>query len=113
MVADAADVRRPVHGAGIDLGLKDFATLSTGEEIEAQRFYRSAETALAIAQRAKKKKCTMAIHTQIVNRRNDFCHKLSLRIVREFDYIAVDNVNAAGLARTTMAKSVLDAGWSS
>jgi len=30
-----------------------------------------------------------------------------------FDYIAVGNVNAAGLARTSMAKSVLDAGWSS
>jgi IS605 OrfB family transposase len=42
-----------------------------------------------------------------------FLHKLSHRIVREFDYIAVGNVNAAGLARTRMAKSVLDASWSS
>ena len=33
--------------------------------------------------------------------------------MREFDYIAVGNVNAAGLAKTSMAKSVLDAGWSS
>jgi putative transposase len=33
--------------------------------------------------------------------------------VREFDYIAVGNVNAAGLAKTRLAKSVLDAGWSS
>ena len=36
-----------------------------------------------------------------------------VRIVREFDYIAVGNVNAAGLAKTRLAKSVLDAGWSS
>ena len=42
-----------------------------------------------------------------------FLHKLSHRIVREFDYIAVGNVNAARLARTKMAKSVLDAAWSS
>jgi IS605 OrfB family transposase len=48
-----------------------------------------------------------------VNRRRDFHHKLSNRLVREFDYVAVGNVNAAGLARTSMAKSVLDAGWSS
>ena len=111
--AVAAGVRQPVKGVGIDLGLKDFATLSTGEKIEAQRVYRCAEQALAVAQRAGKKRRVSAIHTQIKNRRNDFHHKLSTRIVHEFDYIAVGNVNAAGLAKTNMAKSVLDAGWSS
>jgi IS605 OrfB family transposase len=108
-----ANSRQPVRGVGIDLGLKDFATLSTGEKIEAQRIYRGAEQALAIAQRARKKRRVSAIHAQIANRRNDFHHKLSNRIVREIDYIAVGNVNAAGLARTSMAKSVLDAGCSS
>ena len=37
----------------------------------------------------------------------------STDIVREFDHIAVGNVNAAGLAKTRLAKSVLAAGWSS
>ena len=106
-------VRQPIKGVGIDLGLKDFATLSTGEKIETQRVYRSTEKALAVAQRANKTKRVKAIHNRIANQRNDFQHKLSNRIVREFDYIAVGNVNAAGLAKTTMAKSVLDAGWSS
>ena len=110
--AVATDARQPIKGVGIDLGLKDFATLSTGEKIQAQRIYRGAEQALAVAQRAGKKRQVSAIHAQIANRRNDFHHKLSTRIVREFDYIAVGNVNAAGLAKTTMAKSVLDAGWS-
>ena len=109
----AGEVRAPLKGVGIDLGLKDFATLSTGEKIGAQRIYRGAEAALAVAQRAGKKKRVKAIHAQIGNRRNDFHHKLSTRIVREFDYIAVGNVSAAGLAKTSMAKSVLDAGWSS
>ena len=108
-----AQLRPPVRGVGIDLGLKDFATLSTGEQIEAQRIYRGAEQALAVAQRARKKNRVKAIHAQIANRRNDFHHKLSTRIVREFDYIAVGNVNSASLAKTSMAKSVLDAGWSS
>lgn len=108
-----ADARSPGRGVGIDLGLKDFATLSTGEKIEAQRIYRGTEQALAVAQRAGKKRRVSAIHAKISNRRNDFQHKLSDRIVREFDYIAVGNVNAAGLAKTSMAKSVLDAGWSS
>ena len=108
-----ANARSPERGVGIDLGLKDFATLSTGEKIEAQRIYRGTERALAVAQRAGKKRRVRAIHTKVANRRNDFQHKLSDRIVREFDYIAVGNVNAAGLAKTNMAKSVLDAGWSS
>ncbi len=111
--ATAAHTRAPVRGVGIDLGLKDFAALSTGEKIEAQRIYRGMEQALAVAQRARKKRRVRAIHAKIANCRNDFQHKLSSRLVREFDYIAVGNVSAAGLAKTSMAKSVLDAGWSS
>jgi len=110
---EAAPARELQSGVGIDLGLKDFATLSTGEKIEAQRIYRDAEQSLAIAQRANKKRQAKAIHAKIANCRKDFHHKLSTRIVREFDYIAVGNVNAAGLAKTNMAKSVNDAGWSS
>jgi putative transposase len=104
--------RPPVRAIGIDLGLKDFATFSDGSKIEAQRIYRSAEAVLAVAQRARKAKRVKAIHAQIAHCRSDFLHKLSARIVRDFDYIVVGNVNAAGLAKTRMAKSVLDAGWS-
>lgn len=68
---------------------------------------------MATAQRANKTKRVKAIHAKIANKRADFQHKLSNRLVKEFDYIAVGNVNAAGLAKTKLAKSVLDAGWSS
>lgn len=115
IVIDVPDVaeRQIKSGVGIDLGLKDFATLSTGEKIENPRHFRSLEGKLAKAQRARKKRQTKNIYARISNARRDFHHKLSTRIVREFDYIAVGNVNAAGLAKTSMAKSVLDAGWSS
>ncbi len=102
----------PAVGVGIDLGLKDFATLSTGEKITNERHYRKLESRLGKAQRANKKRLVKAIHAKITNSRKDALHKLSNRIVREFDYIAVGNVNAAGLAKTRMAKSVLDASWS-
>jgi putative transposase len=108
----APQARLPVRAIGIDLGLKDFATLSDGTRIDALRIYRGAEAALAVAQRAHKKRRVKAIHAQIAHRRSDFLHKLSDRLVRDFDYIVVGNVNAAGLAKTKMAKSVLDAGWS-
>jgi putative transposase len=108
----APQARLPVRAIGIDLGLKDFATLSDGTRIDALRIYRGAEAALAVAQRAHKSRRVKAIHAQISHRRSDFLHKLSARLVRDFDYIVVGNVNAAGLAKTKMAKSVLDAGWS-
>lgn len=98
-------------GVGIDLGLKDFATLSTGEKVDNPRHYRTLEGRLAKAQRARKKRQAKKIHAKIAARRSDFIHKLTHRIVREFDYIAVGNINAAGLAKTSMAKSVNDAGW--
>lgn len=98
---------------GIDLGLKDFATTSDGIKIEAQRLYRGAEAKLAVAQRANKKSRAKAIHAKIANRRKDALHKLSTKLVYENRAIFVGNVNASGLAKTNMAKSVLDASWSS
>lgn len=112
VASQGANARPPMRGVGIDLGLKDFATLSSGEKIEAPRIYRNAEGALALAQRARKMRRIKAIHARIANRRNDFLHKLSDRIVQQFDYVAVGNVSAARLAKTSMAKSVLDVGWS-
>ena len=100
-------------GVGIDLGLKDFATLSTGEKIEAPRLYRALQARLGLVQRARKKRQAVNIHAKIGNARRDFLHKLSTRMVTEFDYIAVGNVNAKALTKTTMAKSVNDAAWSS
>ena len=97
---------------GIDLGLKDFATLSNGEKVESQRIYRLYEKKLAIAQRAKQKQRVKAIHAKIKNIRNEFLHQLSYKLVNEHAAIFVGNVNAKGLAKTKLAKSVLDAGWS-
>ena len=97
---------------GIDLGLKDLAALSTGEKIAAPCFYRKSEAALATAQRAHKTTRTRAIHRKVANRRKDFLHKESLKIVKAHGLIVVGDVSASKLARTAMAKSVLDAGWS-
>lgn len=105
--------KRPAgRGVGIDLGLKDLATLSTGEKIENPRHYRELEKRLGVAQRARKRRATAKIGAKIANRRKDYLHKVSTRIVRDFDFIACGNVNAAGLAKTSMAKSVKDASWS-
>ncbi|MDF3037175.1 MAG: transposase, OrfB family [Paucimonas sp.] len=101
-----------VHGVGIDLGLKDLAVLSNEERIAAPGFYRKAEMALAAAQRAHKKRRIRAIHARTARQRMDMLHNRSAELARAFDHIAVGNINASGLAQTSLAKSVLDAGWS-
>lgn len=114
LVLDLPDgpAREGARAVGIDLGLKDLATLSTGEKIANPRHYASEEAALGNAQRAGKKRLARNIHARIENRRRDALHKLSHRIVRDFDRITVGGVNAAALAKTSMARSVTDASWS-
>lgn len=115
VVVELPDVPlRPIKSAiGIDLGLKDFATLSTGEKITNPKHLSKLATKLAKAQRARKKKQVVNIHSKIRNSRTDFRHKLSTKLVKQFDFIAVGNVSSSKLAKTKMAKSVLDASWSS
>jgi IS605 OrfB family transposase len=108
---DKTTISTASKAIGIDLGLKDFATMSDGIKIEAQRVYRDAQAKLAIAQRSNNKKRVKAIHAKIKNTRKDFLHKLSHQLVKNNAAIFVGNVNAKGLAKTKMAKSVLDASW--
>jgi len=99
---------------GIDLGLSTFAAFSDQAlpPIEAERFYRDLEPLLARAQRARHRHRSRAIHAKIANRRKDFLHKLSTRLVKTNGAVFVGNVNASALAKTRLAKSVLDAVWS-
>ena len=98
---------------GIDLGLRELAAFSDPDlkSIQAQHFYRDLEPALATAQRAGKKARTRAIHAKIANRRKDFLHKLSTKLVKQYETIVVGNVSSSKLVKTKMAKSVLDSGW--
>jgi IS605 OrfB family transposase len=96
---------------GIDLGLKDFATMSNGDKYEGPKSTRFYAEKLAKAQRANKRRQALKIHDKIKNTRKDFHHKLSSKLVKDFGSIYVGDVSSLGLAKTKMAKSVLDAGW--
>jgi IS605 OrfB family transposase len=97
----------------VDLGLKDLATLSDGGTIDMPRFYRKSEVSLASAQRSRKSKRVMAIHRKTANRRKDFLHKASTRLTKEHGLIVIGDISPKRLLQTSMAKSVLDASWSS
>lgn len=96
---------------GIDLGLKTTATCSDGDKLSSGRFYRDLERPLGIAQRAGRKARARAIHEKIANRRKDALHKFSSALVARCGFIVVGDVSSMKLAKTNMAKSVLDAGW--
>jgi len=99
-----------VNSVGIDLGCKTAATDSNGHVVVG-REYRRLEAKLGIAQRARNRKQVKTIHAKIKNRRADALHKYSRKLVDENAAIFVGNVSSLGLAKTKMAKSVLDAGW--
>ena len=96
---------------GIDLGLKTLATCSDGTAIPALRHYRQYEAALAVAQRAGNKRRVRAIHAKIANARRNHLHEWSAKLARENELIVVGNVSPSKLAKTKMAKSILDASW--
>lgn len=108
----ADDLPAGTGEVGIDLGLKDLAALSTGETISNPRHVRKSAAKLARAQRAGRKKLARKIHRKVAAQRRHFLHETSTRIVRANALIVVGDVNSAALARTKMAKSVFDAGWS-
>jgi putative transposase len=51
-------------------------------------------------------------HAHVADARRDFHHKLSTKIIRENQAVYVEDLSVRGLARTRLAKSVHDAGWS-
>ncbi len=126
VVEQAAPERaeRPVQThVGVDLGLKTFATLSNGREVENPRFYRTQTRKLRRAQRVlsrrvkgsrnrvKARQALGRLHQKIRQQRNDFLHKLGADLVGGYDLISIEDLSVRGLARTKLAKSVLDAGW--
>src|SRR5690606_36069793 len=109
---------------GIDLGLGHFAVLSDGTKVDSPRFLRRAEKRLKKAQRALSRKDkgssnrnkarikVARAHARVADARREFHHRLSTKLIRENQAVAVEDLAVKGLARTRLAKSVHDAGWS-
>jgi putative transposase len=110
---------------GIDVGLKTFAALSTGEQIPNPRFFREEEHALAKAQRflskavkgtperEARRKVVARIHERSAWRRGNFTHQHSRHIINDFDVIAVEDLSVNRMVHDhCLAKSIHDAAWS-
>jgi len=109
---------------GLDLGLHDTVVLDTGEKVGNPRFFQRDERRLAKAQRGlakkqrgsrnrdKARRRVARIHARIADRRSDFLHQLSTRIIRENQTICVESLSVKAMVKhPTLAKAIGDVGW--
>lgn len=109
---------------GIDVGIESFAVLSNGEKIENPRFLIKSEKKLAKLQRrlSRKKKGSSnrrkarfkvaKLHQTIFNQRQDFLHKISFAIIKQFKIISVEKLTIKDMVKNHyLAKSINDVSW--
>ncbi len=109
---------------GVDAGITALATLSSGEKIVNPRHERADRRKLATAQRnlarkdkgsanrAKAKLKVAKVYARIADRRRDHLHKVTTRLVRENQVIAVEDLTVRNLVkRHSLARAICDASW--
>jgi putative transposase len=112
---------------GVDVGLASFATCSTGDKIDNPRFYRRDEADLKRVQRrkdaarkaenwrenAKQKAILARIHERIANRRSDFAHQESRKLINRYQVIVFEQLAPQQIGKSRgMRKSIMDVAWS-
>jgi putative transposase len=105
---------------GVDLGIKTFLVTSNGLEIKNPKNLRKAQDKLKYVQRkysknkGKRTKQRLALlHEKVVNKRKDFLHKTSTKLIRENQTIALEDLNVAGMVKNhNLAQAISDVSWS-
>ncbi|WP_030188445.1 RNA-guided endonuclease TnpB family protein, partial [Streptomyces sp. NRRL S-813] len=109
---------------GIDAGITSLVTLSTGEKIANPKHERRDRARLARAQRELSRKAkgsanrekarrrVAKVHTRITDRRRDFLHKLTTRLVRENQTVMIEDLTVRNLLKNgRLARAISDASW--
>lgn len=110
---------------GIDLGIKDFLITSEGQRYCNPKFTKKYEVKLAKKQRilSRKQKGSIGrdkariavarVYEKITNSRNDMQHKISSKLVKEYDLIALEDLNVKGMVKNhKLSKAISDVSWS-
>jgi putative transposase len=109
---------------GADLGLTSMVITSKGEKVGNPRFFAADEKKLALAQkrharkqkgsrnREKARRKVAKVHARIADRRRDYQHKLSTRLIRENQVICVESLAVKNMMQNrSLAKAIADVGW--
>lgn len=109
---------------GVDLGVSQLATLSTGERIPSpkahkalrgrqRRLSRSLSRKQKGSANRKKAKAKLArLHARIANIRKDALHKLTTDLTRRFPILGIEDLNVRGMVKNrSLARSVSDMGF--
>lgn len=109
---------------GIDLGLTHFLIASDGQKVDNPRFLQKDLERLAKAQRSlakkekgsknreKARKKVARIHAQIADKRRDFLHQVSTRLIRENQAIGVEDLRVKNMVKNRkLARGISDVGW--
>ena len=105
---------------GIDLGIKDFAITSEGEVFENPKYLRKAQSKLKYIQRKyskykgkRTKKKLAKLHEDVVNKRKDFLHKVSTKLIRENQTICLETLAVKNMVKNhNLAQAISDVSWS-
>jgi transposase len=109
---------------GVDLGLTYLATLSTGEKIPNSKPYyarlkylRQQQRCLARRQKGSRRREKQRLrvaraHARVRQERQCTLHKLTTRLVREFDVICIEDLNVKAMARGPHARATYDVAFS-
>lgn len=105
---------------GIDLGIKDFAITSEGQVFENPKYLRKSQSKLKYVQRkysknkGKRTKNKLAkLHEKVVNKRKDFLHKISTKLIRENQTIALETLAVKNMVKNhKLAQAINDVSWS-
>jgi len=126
-VVEAKPLPPTGEAAGIDVGLTSFATFSNGDEIANPRFSRCDEADLKRVQKLKdaakhaqrwnehrrQKQALAHIHERIANRRANFAHQESRKLVDRYQVIVCEDLAPLEMGRSRgMRKSIVDVAWS-
>ena len=109
---------------GIDVGLKEFAICSDGYRVANPKHFRKAEKRLAKLQKdlARKQKGSnnrnkarlkiAKLYEKITNQKKDFLHKLSIKLIRENQSIAIEDLRIKNMMKNhNLAKAISEASW--
>jgi len=107
----------------VDVGCEKFLTTAQGQAVQVPQFYRKAQSTLARAQRklarsekgsknwAEQKNRIALLHLKVARCRKEFHYHVAHWLCKTYDLISFESLNIKGLARTRLAKSILDCAW--